>query len=352
MPFVSEAQRGWMYANKPEMAKRWQAHTPKGKKLPKKVKKSPQEKAAEFSAFQSVGRGLLNIGSKFGGQRWTSKLNKLRARAEAGDESAQRLLSVLGMSSMMLGAGLGTAVGRVADSPVLGGAVGAALGAAPSLVRGEKKTPVLVPGFASEKQEEEQLTPPAKVAMAKSANGDMIAYLRDTSKKQQAIDKAKAHAKFRLENGMGKAEERKQAFKYGFFIKVAELGLTPGEFAKAAIAGPLMAGGAAAGAAGRAGETAGGLGRWGLEKALGTLKWGLKTPMIVAPVAGMLLGGMYRGLTAPGYETPEDLRQIERVALYKRLTREALRKALKKQKGRLKLTGAKEKLLDVPALAE
>lgn len=33
-PFVSEAQKRWMYANKPEMAKRWQEHTPKGKKLP------------------------------------------------------------------------------------------------------------------------------------------------------------------------------------------------------------------------------------------------------------------------------------------------------------------------------
>ena len=39
MPFVSQDQRGWMYANKPEMAKRWEKHTPKGKKLPKKVDK-------------------------------------------------------------------------------------------------------------------------------------------------------------------------------------------------------------------------------------------------------------------------------------------------------------------------
>ena len=37
MPFKSEAQKRWMYANKPEMAKRWQAHTPKDKVLPQKV---------------------------------------------------------------------------------------------------------------------------------------------------------------------------------------------------------------------------------------------------------------------------------------------------------------------------
>lgn len=38
--FKSEAQRGWMYDNHPAMAERWQAHTPKGKKLPKHVKKA------------------------------------------------------------------------------------------------------------------------------------------------------------------------------------------------------------------------------------------------------------------------------------------------------------------------
>ena len=39
MPFKSESQRKRMYANKPKMAKERQAHTPKGKKLPVKVKK-------------------------------------------------------------------------------------------------------------------------------------------------------------------------------------------------------------------------------------------------------------------------------------------------------------------------
>lgn len=39
MPMKSQAQRKWMYANKPQMAKEWEAETPKGKKLPKKVKR-------------------------------------------------------------------------------------------------------------------------------------------------------------------------------------------------------------------------------------------------------------------------------------------------------------------------
>lgn len=39
MPFKSQAQLGWMFANHPEMAKRWAKHTPDIKKLPKKAPK-------------------------------------------------------------------------------------------------------------------------------------------------------------------------------------------------------------------------------------------------------------------------------------------------------------------------
>jgi len=37
-PFKSAKQRAWMYKNKPEMAKKWEAETP-DKKLPKRVPK-------------------------------------------------------------------------------------------------------------------------------------------------------------------------------------------------------------------------------------------------------------------------------------------------------------------------
>lgn len=39
MPFKSKSQRAYLFANNPEVAKEFSAHTPKGKKLPKKVKK-------------------------------------------------------------------------------------------------------------------------------------------------------------------------------------------------------------------------------------------------------------------------------------------------------------------------
>ena len=38
MPFRSKAQRRFMHARHPEMAKRWEAHTPKGQSLPTHVK--------------------------------------------------------------------------------------------------------------------------------------------------------------------------------------------------------------------------------------------------------------------------------------------------------------------------
>lgn len=44
MPFKSQQQRKWMHATHPEMAKEWEEHTPKGKKLPKKVAKKKKAK--------------------------------------------------------------------------------------------------------------------------------------------------------------------------------------------------------------------------------------------------------------------------------------------------------------------
>jgi len=37
MPYKSDAQRRFMHAQHPAIAKRWDAHTPKGKDLPERV---------------------------------------------------------------------------------------------------------------------------------------------------------------------------------------------------------------------------------------------------------------------------------------------------------------------------
>lgn len=39
MPFKSQAQRRYLFANHPDIAERWAKETPKGKKLPQHVKK-------------------------------------------------------------------------------------------------------------------------------------------------------------------------------------------------------------------------------------------------------------------------------------------------------------------------
>jgi len=44
MPFKSQAQRRWMHANHPAMADRWEAETPTGKRLPRKLSKANARK--------------------------------------------------------------------------------------------------------------------------------------------------------------------------------------------------------------------------------------------------------------------------------------------------------------------
>ena len=39
MPFKSRKQRAYLFAKHPKIAKRWAAHTPKGRKLPKYVRR-------------------------------------------------------------------------------------------------------------------------------------------------------------------------------------------------------------------------------------------------------------------------------------------------------------------------
>ena len=53
MPFKSQAQAKWMFANKPEMAKEWAHKTPSIKALPKKIKhgKASYSKAAVKAAL-------------------------------------------------------------------------------------------------------------------------------------------------------------------------------------------------------------------------------------------------------------------------------------------------------------
>ena len=50
MPFKSQAQRGFLYANDPKVAREFEKETPKGRKLPKKVKRKKPTRASSGHA--------------------------------------------------------------------------------------------------------------------------------------------------------------------------------------------------------------------------------------------------------------------------------------------------------------
>ncbi len=73
MPFKSEAQRRWMHANHPAMAKRWEAHTPKGKKLPKK--KRPTSNIRRIQRIDPT--RTITLRTSYA-HEWVKRLNRLK----------------------------------------------------------------------------------------------------------------------------------------------------------------------------------------------------------------------------------------------------------------------------------
>jgi hypothetical protein len=72
MPFKSQRQRAWMYANKPEMARRWEKHTPRGR-LP-----NPVEALEELTGNQML-LVLLGVGIVGGGIYYLATRNSTPA---------------------------------------------------------------------------------------------------------------------------------------------------------------------------------------------------------------------------------------------------------------------------------
>jgi hypothetical protein len=56
MPFKSEAQRRYLYAKEPKVAKRFEKETPKGKRLPARVGKKSSLLAAYLGGKKKLGR--------------------------------------------------------------------------------------------------------------------------------------------------------------------------------------------------------------------------------------------------------------------------------------------------------
>lgn len=57
MPFVSQAQRGFMYAKHPELAKEFESATPKGKKLPYHVARKQKQQRAHKAFMRGMSKG-------------------------------------------------------------------------------------------------------------------------------------------------------------------------------------------------------------------------------------------------------------------------------------------------------
>jgi len=91
-------------------------------------------KKKALDPLQSVGSGVTRILSRFTPQQWSGKINNLRNRAELGDSKASELLSMIGVASIVLGSGLGMAVGGKGGGGLFGSAVGGLMGAAPALM--------------------------------------------------------------------------------------------------------------------------------------------------------------------------------------------------------------------------
>lgn len=122
---------------------------------------------------------------------------------------------------------------------------------------------------------------------------------------------------------------KKSAYKYGFFLKCAEVGLTPPEMEKRAFLGQLLA---------LIGLSSADKGKDVASGALGTAKdlasLAVWAPIIAAPILGAAGGASARYLTAPGYAAPEEFRHIERLAALRKYTREAKHRAKKRQAAR------------------
>jgi len=82
MPFKSQAQRGFMFANHPELAKEFEAATPKGKKLPEHVAKMADGGEVESPIIERL-RALLAAG----GAPVSADVNSM-ASADSVDQSS------------------------------------------------------------------------------------------------------------------------------------------------------------------------------------------------------------------------------------------------------------------------
>lgn len=138
MPFKSKAQRRYMYSQHPEMAKRWEEHTSKGKQLPDHVKESAYQSGQDDALIQfgfktaGVGSMLANgasLGLKALGTLPTGVGNAVAAGGNALLQGGMNAASAgPGLWNKMKAFGTGAAVGATAGIPGGAGMVASTAG--------------------------------------------------------------------------------------------------------------------------------------------------------------------------------------------------------------------------------
>lgn len=126
----------------------------------KRAKQSAQNTAmvkAAVGLLRRIGAGATGVAAQLTPEAWSRKLQELQDRAAAGDSGASDILSMIGVASMVTGAGVGLGTSRLlggdsAGSQLLGAGLGTAIGAAPGLFAGgdDADEKVLLPGLGGE----------------------------------------------------------------------------------------------------------------------------------------------------------------------------------------------------------
>lgn len=95
-----------------------------------------------IGSLATIGAGAGKLFEMMKLPSWGQKMVELRQRASAGDEQAERMLSMLGVASVALGSALGMGASRMLGEKKMtfGPAIGGLIGASPALLAEEPET--------------------------------------------------------------------------------------------------------------------------------------------------------------------------------------------------------------------
>ena len=91
MPFKSEKQRKWMWANDPEMAKKWEKKEKKMKRVKELIKKMVREELDEAKAKRDYKAEYKKFQSSTKSKKYRAELNAYNRKKGLDDEASDFL---------------------------------------------------------------------------------------------------------------------------------------------------------------------------------------------------------------------------------------------------------------------